>query len=54
MNHADFIQLVRDLRQAQADYKRSRRYDDQYRAEELGRKVDAALKDYETQTPTQK
>lgn len=43
MSHAEFIRLVRELRKAQEDYKRSRRYDDHARAEDLGRKVDEYL-----------
>lgn len=47
MNHAEFIRLVRELRKAQEDYKRSRRYDDHARAEELGQQVDAWIREYE-------
>lgn len=43
MRESAFIRLVRELRKAQEDYKRSRRYDDHARAEELGRKVDEYL-----------
>lgn len=43
MSDAEFIRLVRELRKAQEDYKRSRRYDDHARTEELGRQVDKYL-----------
>lgn len=47
MNATEFIRLVRELRKAQEDYKRSRRYDDHARAEEIGRQVDAWIREYE-------
>ncbi|MBR6280186.1 MAG: hypothetical protein IKR32_02675 [Bacteroidales bacterium] len=47
MSHAEFIRMVREMRKAQEDYKRSRRYDDHARAEELGRQVDAWIQEYE-------
>lgn len=43
MIESAFISLVRELRKAQKDYERSKRYDDHARVEELCREVDEYL-----------